>query len=108
MNLLSRVHSSNSGRTLAYLLVLFFGGLDQTSGDEGIIQLSLTLTHFTSRRLSFNVTLFITGVFALAGGSSPDSITLCSLAAVWSIGVGGNLPVDSAIFLGMSTSNWFI
>jgi hypothetical protein len=24
------------------------------------------------------------------------------LVAVWSIGVGGNLPVDSAIFLGMS------
>ncbi|KAH9954943.1 MFS general substrate transporter [Russula dissimulans] len=51
------------------------------------------------RRLSFNLTLFITGVFALAGGASPDYITLCSLAAVWSIGVGGNLPVDSAVFL---------
>ncbi|KAN0109710.1 Major facilitator superfamily domain containing protein [Russula decolorans] len=51
------------------------------------------------RRLSFNLTLFITGVFALSGGASPNSITLCSLAAVWSIGVGGNLPVDSAIFL---------
>jgi len=53
-------------------------------------------------RLSFNLTLFITGIFALSGGASPNSITLCSLAAVWSIGVGGNLPVDSAIFLGMS------
>ncbi|KAF8491146.1 MFS general substrate transporter [Russula emetica] len=51
------------------------------------------------RRLSFNLTLFITGVFALSGGASPNSITLCSLAAAWSIGVGGNLPVDSAIFL---------
>ena len=55
-----------------------------------------------SIRLAFNLTLFITGVFALSGGASPNSITLCSLAAVWSIGVGGNLPVDSAIFLGMS------
>jgi len=53
-------------------------------------------------RLSFNLTLFITGVFALSGGASPNSITLCFLAAAWSIGVGGNLPVDSAIFLGMS------
>jgi hypothetical protein len=55
-----------------------------------------------SIRLSFNLTLFITSVFVLSGGASPNSITLCSLAAVWSIGVGGILPVDSAIFLGMS------
>jgi hypothetical protein len=27
---------------------------------------------------SFNLTLFITGVFALSGGASPNSITLCS------------------------------
>ncbi|KAI9430543.1 MFS general substrate transporter [Lactarius indigo] len=51
------------------------------------------------RKLSFNLTLLITGIFAVAAGGSPDSITLCSLAAVWSIGVGGNLPVDSAVFL---------
>lgn len=51
------------------------------------------------RKLSFNLTLFITGVFALSAGASPNSITLCSLAALWSIGVGGNLPVDSAVFL---------
>ncbi|OCH87957.1 MFS general substrate transporter [Obba rivulosa] len=51
------------------------------------------------RRWSFNLTLFITGVFAVAAGGSPSYIALCSLAAVWSIGVGGNLPVDSAVFL---------
>ncbi|KAI0065066.1 MFS general substrate transporter [Artomyces pyxidatus] len=51
------------------------------------------------RKWCFNLTLFITGVFALAAGGSPNSIALCSLAAVWSIGVGGNLPVDSAVFL---------
>jgi len=27
-------------------------------------------------------------------------VALCSLIAVWSVGVGGNLPVDSAVFLG--------
>ncbi|THG96352.1 hypothetical protein EW026_g5461 [Hermanssonia centrifuga] len=48
---------------------------------------------------AFNLTLFITGVFALAAGASPTYIALCSFAAVWSIGVGGNLPVDSAVFL---------
>ena len=52
------------------------------------------------RKWCFNITLFITGIFAIAAGGSPDSIALCSLAAVWSIGVGGNLPVDSAVFLG--------
>lgn len=29
-----------------------------------------------------------------------DYVALCSLTAVWSVGVGGNLPVDSAVFLG--------
>ena len=52
------------------------------------------------RRWCFNLTLLITGVFAVAAGASPNYIALCSLAAVWSIGVGGNLPVDSAVFLG--------
>lgn len=51
------------------------------------------------RRWSFNITLLITGVFALAAGGSTNYIALSSLAAVWSIGVGGNLPVDSAVFL---------
>ncbi|KAG7443370.1 MFS general substrate transporter [Guyanagaster necrorhizus] len=51
------------------------------------------------RRISFNITLLITGVFGLAAGDSPNYIALSSFAAVWCIGVGGNLPVDSAIFL---------
>ncbi|TFK33511.1 MFS general substrate transporter [Crucibulum laeve] len=51
------------------------------------------------RKISFNITLFITGVFALAAGGSPNFVALTAFAAVWSIGVGGNLPVDSAIFL---------
>ncbi|KZT09210.1 MFS general substrate transporter [Laetiporus sulphureus 93-53] len=51
------------------------------------------------RRWCFNMTLFITGVFAVAAGGSPNAVALCSLCAVWSVGVGGNLPVDSAVFL---------
>ncbi|KAI0370954.1 MFS general substrate transporter [Pilatotrama ljubarskyi] len=51
------------------------------------------------RRWSFNVTLFLAGVFGLAAGGSPDFITLASLLAVLGLGVGGNLPVDSAVFL---------
>ncbi|CDO68083.1 hypothetical protein BN946_scf184788.g14 [Trametes cinnabarina] len=51
------------------------------------------------RRWSFNLTLLIAGVFGLAAGGSPDFLTLASLLAVLGLGVGGNLPVDSAVFL---------
>ncbi|KAJ7119935.1 major facilitator superfamily domain-containing protein [Mycena crocata] len=51
------------------------------------------------RKISFNLTLLITGLGGIAAGGSPNFIALTSLAAVWSVGVGGNLPVDSAIFL---------
>jgi len=51
------------------------------------------------RRWCFNVTLFIAGVFGLAAGGSPNFITLASLLAVMGVGVGGNLPVDSVVFL---------
>ncbi|KAI1790843.1 MFS general substrate transporter [Ganoderma leucocontextum] len=51
------------------------------------------------RRWSFNITLFLAGVFGLAAGGSPNFITLASLLAVLGLGVGGNLPIDSAVFL---------
>ncbi|PCH39857.1 major facilitator protein [Wolfiporia cocos MD-104 SS10] len=51
------------------------------------------------RRWCFNATLFVTGVFALASGASSNYVTLCSLTAAFNVGVGGNLPVDSAVFL---------
>lgn len=51
------------------------------------------------RRWSFNLTLLIAGIFGLAAGGSGNFVTLASLLAVLGIGVGGNLPVDSAVFL---------
>ncbi|BCS23383.1 putative sugar transporter [Aspergillus puulaauensis] len=51
------------------------------------------------RRMAFNMTIGITAVFSLAAAASPGFTAVCILAALWSIGVGGNLPVDSAIFL---------
>ncbi|KAL0961341.1 hypothetical protein HGRIS_006297 [Hohenbuehelia grisea] len=51
------------------------------------------------RKISFNITLLIVGVFAVVAGASPNFVALTSFAALWSIGVGGNLPVDSSIFL---------
>lgn len=51
------------------------------------------------RRWAFNLTLGITGVFGLIAAGSPNFAAICVFAALWSVGVGGNLPVDSAIFL---------
>ncbi|KAL1725989.1 major facilitator superfamily domain-containing protein [Schizophyllum commune] len=48
---------------------------------------------------AFNLTLLITGAFGLAAGGSDRFITLASLLAVVGVGVGGNMPVDSALFL---------
>ncbi|KAG2065192.1 MFS general substrate transporter [Suillus decipiens] len=52
-----------------------------------------------ARRWAFNITLGMTGIFAIAAGGSMNYVALRSLTAVWSVGVGGNLPVDSAVFL---------
>ncbi|KAH9943665.1 MFS general substrate transporter [Amylocystis lapponica] len=51
------------------------------------------------RRLSFNATLLLAGIFGLAAGGASNFVTLASLLAVVGLGVGGNLPVDSAVFL---------
>ncbi|KAL2867980.1 putative sugar transporter [Aspergillus lucknowensis] len=51
------------------------------------------------RRPAFNFTLMITGVFGLAAGGGPSWIGTCALYACLGLGVGGNLPVDGALFL---------
>ncbi|KAK6600767.1 MFS-type transporter PB1E7.08c 4 [Botrytis cinerea] len=51
------------------------------------------------RRLAFNATLGITAVFGLIAAGSPNFAAIGCFAALWSFGVGGNLPVDSAVFL---------
>jgi MFS family permease len=51
------------------------------------------------RRHAFNATLGITAVFGLIAASSPNFAAIGVFAALWSFGVGGNLPVDSAVFL---------
>ncbi|PWY77077.1 MFS general substrate transporter [Aspergillus heteromorphus CBS 117.55] len=51
------------------------------------------------RRWAFNLTIAITAVFGLVGAGSPSFAAVGLFAALWSFGVGGNLPVDSAIFL---------
>ncbi|KAG9199475.1 hypothetical protein G6514_008438 [Epicoccum nigrum] len=51
------------------------------------------------RRWAFNLTIGITSVFGLIAAGSPNFAAIGAFAALWSVGVGGNLPVDSAIFL---------
>jgi MFS family permease len=51
------------------------------------------------RKWGFNLTLGITALFGMISASSPSFAAIGVFAALWSFGVGGNLPVDSAIFL---------
>lgn len=58
-----------------------------------------TASDIIGRRLAFNVTLLITGIFGLAVGGAQSWIAVCGLYAAMGAGVGGNLPVDGALFL---------
>ncbi|KKK26380.1 putative sugar transporter [Aspergillus rambellii] len=51
------------------------------------------------RKIAFNLTIGITAAFSLVAAWSPSFAAVSTFTALWSIGVGGNLPVDSAIFL---------
>ncbi|KAL8964295.1 MAG: hypothetical protein Q9197_006972 [Variospora fuerteventurae] len=51
------------------------------------------------RRVAFNATIGVTAVFGLVAAGSPNFAAIGCFAAFWSVGVGGNLPVDSAVFL---------
>ncbi|GLB44762.1 putative major facilitator superfamily protein [Lyophyllum shimeji] len=51
------------------------------------------------RKLSFNITLFLAGVFGIATGGAPNFVAFASFIACLGFGVGGNLPVDGALYL---------
>lgn len=69
-------------------------------GRRYVVSLPCANLSSQTSRWSFNLTLLIAGVFGLAAGGSQDFVTLASLIATLGVGVGGNLPVDSAVFLG--------
>lgn len=58
-----------------------------------------TASDIIGRRLAFNATLCLAGIFGLAAGGGPNWIGTCALYASLGLGVGGNLPVDGALFL---------
>lgn len=51
------------------------------------------------RRWAFNLTIGITALFGMVAAGAPNFAAIGVFVSFWSIGVGGNLPVDSAIFL---------
>lgn len=51
------------------------------------------------RRFAFNITFAVTGVFAIIAGALVNFVMLGIFVSFWSFGVGGNLPIDLAIFL---------
>lgn len=57
------------------------------------------------RKWAFNLTFLITGIFATISGSSPTFAAICCYSALWSFGVGGNLPIDTAVFLEVLPQN---
>lgn len=86
------VHPPSVGRTpfipLAQNLGLLAGALFWSLSSD-----------VTGRKWAFNITFLWTAVWAIVAGSSPNFASLGVFAALWSFGVGGNLPVDSAIFI---------
>lgn len=56
------------------------------------------LTH-CSRRLAWNSTLLVSGIFGIAAGGANNFVTFCALIAMTGFGVGGNMPVDGTLFL---------
>ncbi|PHH60030.1 hypothetical protein CDD81_2198 [Ophiocordyceps australis] len=51
------------------------------------------------RKWGFNLTLGMTAFWGLVAACAPNFAAIGIFAALWSFGVGGNLPVDSAVFL---------
>lgn len=51
------------------------------------------------RKWAFNLTLGLTAVWGMIAAGSPNFAAAGIFASFWSFGVGGNLPVDSAVFL---------
>ncbi|KAI5272455.1 sugar transporter [Aureobasidium subglaciale] len=76
-----------------YTTLALFVGLCIGASFWGII------SDIIGRRYAFNMTLFLAGTFGLAAGGADSWICVCALYSCIGLGVGGNLPVDGALFL---------
>ncbi|RUS18529.1 major facilitator superfamily domain-containing protein [Endogone sp. FLAS-F59071] len=57
------------------------------------------LSDTRGRKLAFNWTLGITATFGLLSSVAPGFVSLCAMLFCLGFGVGGNMPVDGALFL---------
>ncbi|KAF5962857.1 major facilitator superfamily transporter [Fusarium bulbicola] len=62
------------------------------------------------RRYAFNISLFLSSVFAIAAGASPNWIVLATFVALAAFGAGGNLVLDTTVFLEFLPGNkqWLV
>lgn len=62
------------------------------------------------RRPSWNITLFLTAVFAIAVGGAPNFAAAAALVGCLGLGLGGNLPVDGAVLIEFipGTHQWIV
>jgi len=82
-----------SSSTVRYTTMITFIGLSFGSTFWGIA------SDIIGRRPAFNATLLICGVFGAAVAAGPNWIVTSLLFGCMGLGVGGNLPVDGALFL---------
>ncbi|KAK7224320.1 hypothetical protein V2G26_012323 [Clonostachys chloroleuca] len=69
-----------------------------------------TAVDFIGRKPAFNATIMIGAIFACASAGSQNFVTFCSLWAVIGTAAGGNVPVDSIVFLEFvpQTHQWLL
>ncbi|KAI0787249.1 major facilitator superfamily domain-containing protein [Irpex lacteus] len=91
--LLPQINTALNPSRVEYTTLALYAGLITGSVTWG------SLSDIIGRKLSWQITLCIAGIFGIAAGGSKNFVTLCSLVACMAFGVGGNLPVDGALFL---------
>ncbi|KAK5046614.1 hypothetical protein LTR84_007375 [Exophiala bonariae] len=83
----------NDVTRVAFSSIAYYAGLICGASFWGIS------ADFIGRKPAFNVTLLIGGIFGLAVGGVNNFIGFCVLWAIIGTAAGGNVPVDSMIFL---------
>lgn len=62
------------------------------------------------RKWAFNLSLLVASIFAIAAGASPNHNSLAAFVAISAFGAGGNLVLDTTVFLEYlpSTHQWLV
>ena len=64
-----------------------------------------TTADIIGRRFAFNVSLFICSIFSIVAGAAPNWVSLAVFIAFLGFGGGGNLVLDTTVFLEYLPSN---